>query len=112
MVRSLQGVWSRQVYLLFNKTILNMYIIYHIILYISLFIISFFLFIEIVKAGQQLLDKDSNIKMAKVHGPDNPGLLKKLNVTGYPTLFYYRNADESTLRTEEMYQPIKYEGNI
>jgi len=65
---------------------------------------------EIVKAGQQLLEKDSNIKMAKVEGPENPGLLKRMNVTGYPTLFYYRNADDPTLRTEEMYQPIKYEG--
>ena len=71
-----------------------------------------FYFIEIVKAGQELLEKDSNIKVAKVEGPENPGLLKRMNVTGYPTLFYYRNADESTLRTEEMYQPIKYEGKI
>ena len=68
--------------------------------------------LEIVKAGQQLLEKDSNIKMAKVEGPENPGLLKRMNVTGYPTLFYYRNADDATLRTEEMYQPIKYEGNL
>ena len=66
--------------------------------------------LEIVKAGQQFLEKDSNIKVAKVEGPENPGLLKKMNVTGYPTLFYYRNADDATLRTEEMYQPIKYEG--
>ena len=68
------------------------------------------MFAEIVKAGQQFLEKDSNIKIAKVHGPDNPELLKKMNVTGYPTLFYYRNADDKTLRTEEMYEPIKYEG--
>jgi len=65
---------------------------------------------EIVKAGQEFLEKDSNIKVAKVHGPDNPGLLKKMNVTGYPTLFYYRNSDDPTLRTEEMFEPIKYEG--
>ena len=71
-----------------------------------------FYFIEIVKAGQELLEKDSNIKVAKVEGPENPGLLKRMNVTGYPTLFYYRNADNPTLRTEEMYQPIKYEGKI
>ena len=69
-------------------------------------------FTEIVKAGQQLLEKDSNIKVAKVTGPDNPQLLKKLNVTGYPTLFYYRNADDPTLRTEELYQPIKYDGKL
>ena len=72
--------------------------------------IYFVIFAEIVKAGQQFLEKDSNIKIAKVHGPDNPELLKKMNVTGYPTLFFYRNADEKTLRTEEMYEPIKYEG--
>ena len=35
-----------------------------------------------------------------------------MNVTGYPTLFYYRNADDATLRTEELYQPIKYEGRL
>ena len=68
--------------------------------------------IEIVKAGQQFLEKDSNIKVAKVEGPENPGLLKKMNVTGYPTLFYYRNADDASLRTEELYQPIKYEGKL
>ena len=67
---------------------------------------------EIVKAGQQFLEKDSNIKVAKVEGPENPGLLKRMNVTGYPTLFYYRNADDDTLRTEEKYQPIKYEGKF
>ena len=70
------------------------------------------MFTEIVKAGQQFLEKDSNIRVAKVEGPDNPKLLKQLNVTGYPTLFYYRNADEPTLRTEEMYEPIKYEGMV
>ena len=74
------------------------------------FYLSDFSLIEIVKAGQELLEKDSNIKVAKVEGPENPGLLKRMNVTGYPTLFYYRNADDPTLRTEEMYQPIKYEG--
>ena len=35
-----------------------------------------------------------------------------MNVTGYPTLFYYRNSDDPTLRTEEMFQPIKYEGKL
>ena len=74
------------------------------------FIFKHLWIIEIVKAGQQFLEKDSNIKVAKVEGPENPGLLKKMNVTGYPTLFYYRNADDASLRTEELYQPIKYEG--
>ena len=35
-----------------------------------------------------------------------------MNVTGYPTLFYYRNSDDPTLRTEEMFEPIKYEGKV
>jgi hypothetical protein len=53
-----------------------------------------------------------DISVAKVHGPDNPTLLKKMNITGYPALFYYRNGDDPDLRTEKMYAPIKYEGNV
>ena len=63
-----------------------------------------------MKAGQEFLEKDSNIRIAKVNGPENPELLKKMNITGYPTLFFYRNDDEESVRTEPMYEPIKYEG--
>lgn len=46
--------------------------------------------IELVKAAQQLKEKDSPIKFAKVNGPEEEALLKKMNVKGYPTLFFYR----------------------
>ena len=52
-----------------------------------------------VKAAQQLVEKDSPIKIAKVNGPEEEALLKKMDVTGYPTLFFYRDGE-----------PIKYGG--
>jgi len=54
---------------------------------------------ELVKAAQQLVEKDSLIKIAKVNGPEEEALLKKMDVTGYPTLFFYRDGE-----------PIKYGG--
>merc|ERR1711971_1252400 len=43
---------------------------------------------ELVKAAQQLKEKDSLIKIAKVNGPEEEELLKKMEVKGYPTLFF------------------------
>ena len=37
---------------------------------------------ELVKAAQQLKEKDSPIKFAKVNGPEEEELLKKMHVTG------------------------------
>lgn len=48
---------------------------------------------ELVKAAQQLKEKDSPIKFAKVNGPEEEELLKKMNVNGYPTLFFYRDGE-------------------
>ena len=50
-----------------------------------------------MKAAQQLKEKDSNIKIAKVNGPEEEELLKKMNVKGYPTLFFYRDGEEEPL---------------
>lgn len=52
---------------------------------------------ELVKAAQQLKEKDSPIKFAKVNGPEEEALLKKMNVKGYPTLFFYREGEEEPL---------------
>ena len=60
---------------------------------------SFFLFIEYVKAAQILKEEDSTIKLAKVDGPEETALLEKMHVTGYPTIFFYRDGE-----------PIKYGG--
>ena len=48
---------------------------------------------ELVKAAQQLKEKDSPIKFAKVNGPEEEELLKKMHVNGYPTLFFYRDGE-------------------
>lgn len=56
-------------------------------------------FVEYVKAAQILKDKDSPIKLAKVEGPEESDLLEKMHVTGYPTLFFYRDGE-----------PVKYTG--
>merc|ERR1711981_899477 len=48
---------------------------------------------ELVKAAQQLREKDSLIKIAKVNGPEEEELLKKMEVKGYPTLFFYRDGE-------------------
>ncbi len=56
---------------------------------------------EYVKAAQILREKDSEIKLAKVEGPEEEDLLKKMHVEGYPTLFYYR---------EGLEEPLKYTG--
>merc|ERR1712200_152090 len=45
---------------------------------------------EFVKAGQMLLEKDSAIKLGKIDGVEEPELLTKHQVTGYPTLKLYR----------------------
>lgn len=46
-----------------------------------------------VKAAQQLKEKDSPIRFAKVNGPEEEDLLKKMDVKGYPTLFFYRDGE-------------------
>lgn len=48
---------------------------------------------EYVKAAQQLKEKDSPIRFAKVEGPDEKELLEKMEVKGYPTLFFYREGE-------------------
>ena len=45
-------------------------------------------------------EEDSLIKFGKVDGTEESSLLEKMHVTGYPTLFFYRNGE-----------PIKYAGN-
>jgi len=52
---------------------------------------------ELVKAAQQLKEKDSPIKFAKVNGPEEEALLKKMNVKGYPTLFFYREHGDNMI---------------
>ena len=39
------------------------------------------------------LQKDSEIKLAKVDGTVESGLIKKMQISGYPTLFYYREGE-------------------
>ena len=39
------------------------------------------------------LQKDSEIKLAKVDGTVESDLIKKMKVSGYPTLFYYREGE-------------------
>ena len=45
------------------------------------------------KGANLLLQKDSKIKLAKVDGTVESGLIKKMQVSGYPTLFYYREGE-------------------
>ena len=63
------------------------------------FMFNLFLLAEYVKAAQLLKEEDSLIKMAKVDGPEEQALLEKMHVTGYPTIFFYRDGE-----------PIKYGG--
>ena len=58
---------------------------------------NFNFFTELVKAAQQLKEKDSPIKFAKVNGPEEEALLKKMNVKGYPTLFFYRDHGDNMI---------------
>lgn len=48
---------------------------------------------EYVKAAQELKEKDSEIKLAKVDGTEEQELVEKLKVKGYPTLFFYRDGE-------------------
>jgi len=48
---------------------------------------------EFVKAGQLLKERDSNIKLGKVDGTEEEGLMDKHGVTGYPTLKLYRKGE-------------------
>merc|ERR1712002_1134350 len=48
---------------------------------------------EFVKAGQLLKERDSNIKLGKVDGTEEEGLMDKHSVTGYPTLKLYRRGE-------------------
>lgn len=38
-------------------------------------------------------EEDSPIKFGKVDGTEESSLLEKMHVTGYPTLFFYRNGE-------------------
>jgi hypothetical protein len=40
-----------------------------------------------------LKEEDSPIKFGKVDGTEESTLLEKMHVTGYPTLFFYRNGE-------------------
>ena len=62
-------------------------------MYYTSFTVFSLSFLELVKAAQQLKEKDSPIKIAKVNGPEEEELLKKMEVTGYPTLFFYRDGE-------------------
>jgi len=46
---------------------------------------------ELVKANQQLIENDSEIRIGQVNGVDEKELLERFGVTGYPKLFFYRN---------------------
>ena len=48
---------------------------------------------EYVKAAQILKEKDSEIRLAKVDGTEEPELVEKYEVKGYPTLYFYRNGE-------------------
>lgn len=48
---------------------------------------------------QILREKDSDIKLAKIDGTVEEETLKKMEVKGYPTLFFYRDGE-----------PVKYSG--
>merc|ERR1719384_3052645 len=48
---------------------------------------------EFVKAGQLLKERDSLIKLGKVDGTEEEGLLNTKGVTGYPTLKLYRKGE-------------------
>jgi protein disulfide-isomerase A1 len=48
---------------------------------------------EFIKAAQMLREKDSEIKLAKIDGTEEEELVKKMHVTGYPTLYYYREGE-------------------
>ena len=52
------------------------------------------LFIEFVKGNQILKEKDSEIKFAKVDGTEEEGLRDRMEVTGYPTLYFYREGEK------------------
>jgi len=54
---------------------------------------------ELVKANQRLIEADSDIKIGQVNGMEEPELLEKMGVVGYPKLFFYRN-----------HEPIPYTG--
>ncbi len=56
---------------------------------------------EYIKAAQILREKDSEIKLAKVDGTQEEEIIKKMHVTGYPTLYYYPDGGA---------EPIKYSG--
>lgn len=40
-----------------------------------------------------LKEKESEIKLAKVDGTVEEELVKKMHVTGYPTLYFYREGE-------------------
>lgn len=48
---------------------------------------------EFVKAGQMLREKEIQVKLGKVDGTEEPGLMDKHGVTGYPTLKLYRKGE-------------------
>merc|ERR1711976_97462 len=48
---------------------------------------------EFVKGSQLLKEKDSEIKFAKVDGTEHEGLRDKMEVKGYPTLYFYREGE-------------------
>eukprot|EP00095_Tigriopus_kingsejongensis_P002545 maker-scaffold344_size201325-snap-gene-1.23 protein:Tk02545 transcript:maker-scaffold344_size201325-snap-gene-1.23-mRNA-1 annotation:"Calsequestrin-1 precursor " len=54
---------------------------------------------EYVKAAQELKERDSEIKLAKVDGTEEQELMEKMHIKGYPTIFFYRDGE-----------PIDYSG--
>ena len=50
-----------------------------------------------MKANQRLIEADSDIKIGQVNGMEEPELLEKMGVTGYPKLFFYRYATSNII---------------
>lgn len=58
---------------------------------------------EYVKAAQQLVEKESNIKLAKVDATEEQELAEQFGVRGYPTLKFFRKGTPSDYTGEKFF---------